>query len=130
MLLNMLAVSAENALKGYPKNIDIGEAAIYALLGFLVVFAGIALLIFIVWAIGRVMAYLRGEPLIKEKKEEKKTPVSNAKEVAPVEPVAPVAQTLDDADEETVAVIMAALMAYYETNYPKCEFTVKRIKRI
>ena len=28
------------------------------------------------------------------------------------------------------AVIMAALMAYYETNYPKCEFTVKRIKRV
>ena len=47
MLLNMLAVSAENALKGYPKNIGIGEAAIYALLGFLVVVAGIALLIFV-----------------------------------------------------------------------------------
>ena len=129
MLLNLLAVSVENALKGYPKKIDIGEAAIYALLGFLVVVAGIALLIFIIWAIGRVMAYLRGEPIIREKKEEKKTPTFK-EDVAPIVPVVPEAQEAEELDEETVAVIMASLMAYYETNYPKCEFTVKRIKRI
>ena len=36
----------------------------------------------------------------------------------------------EEIDEETVAVIMAALMAYYEKNNPKCAFTVKRIKRV
>lgn len=127
MLWNILAVSAENAAKGYPRNISIGEASIYALLGFIVVFLGIALLIAIVWAIGKIMAYFKGEPIIKKKKEVNK-PVekSIAAEKAEVK-----AQTqLDEVDEETVAVIMAALMAYYQQNYPKCEFTVKRIKRI
>jgi Na+-transporting methylmalonyl-CoA/oxaloacetate decarboxylase gamma subunit len=127
MLWNILAVSAENAAKGYPKYINIGEASVYALLGFSVVFLGIALLIAIVWAIGRLMAYLKGEPIIKEKKEVKK-PVEKAVIEEKVE-LAPQTQS-DEVDEETVAVIMAALMAYYEQNYPKCEFTVKRIKRI
>ena len=36
----------------------------------------------------------------------------------------------EEIDEETVAVITAAIMAYYEVNYPKCEFTVRRIKKI
>ena len=36
----------------------------------------------------------------------------------------------DEITEETVAIITAAIMAYYEKNNPKCEFTVKRIKRI
>ena len=33
-------------------------------------------------------------------------------------------------DEETVAVITAALMAYYKQAKPECGFIVKRIKRI
>ena len=33
-------------------------------------------------------------------------------------------------DEETVAVITATIMAYYEQVNPKCEFVVRRIKRI
>ena len=36
----------------------------------------------------------------------------------------------EEVSEETLAVITAALMAYYEMNNPKCEFTIKRIKRL
>jgi methionyl-tRNA synthetase len=38
--------------------------------------------------------------------------------------------TPNEVDEETVAIITAAIMAYYQKNNPKCEFTVRRIKKI
>ena len=69
MLSKLLAVSPENALKGYPKEISIGESALYALLGYLVVFLGIALLIFVVWAIGRGMSKNKSEKVIASKAE-------------------------------------------------------------
>ena len=115
MLTNLLT----NATlpEGYQK-VSVGTAALYALIGYLVVFAGIAFLIFIVWLVGKFMAKPKAAP----------------KKVAdePVAVATPSQETVieDEVDEETVAVIMAALMAYYETNYPKCEFTVKRIKRV
>ena len=99
--------------------VEIPEALLYALIGFLVVFAGIAFLIFVVWAVGKVLSL-------------KKVGNSVKTEVKPVEKpkaTAPVAQT-NDIDEETVAVITAALMAYYQKTNPSCGFTVKRIKRI
>lgn len=40
------------------------------------------------------------------------------------------ASDANELDEETVAVITAAIMAYYQNSNPKCEFTIKRIKRI
>ena len=121
MLLNLLAVSPENSAAGYPKYVSIPESALYALLGFLVVFAGIALLIFVVWAIGKLMASLKGE------KTEIKVVKTQPKKV---EESLAVADGTEEISEEVVAVITAALMAYYQTNKPKCEFTVKRIKKI
>lgn len=113
-LLNI--VSFEEAPKA-----TVGEAALYALIGFLVVFVGIALLIAVIWLVGKVMTKTQnGE--IKEKPVQE-TPVK-----------APIAQTStggnDDVDEETLAVITAAIMAYYEQQNSRCEFTVKRIKRM
>lgn len=96
---------------------SIQETALYALIGFLVVFAGILFLVFIVWLVGKLM----GKFGVKNGKIEKKT-----EEKTTFVPI--VAE--DEIPEETVAVIMAALTAYYQTNHPKCEFTVKRIKRI
>ena len=99
--------------------VEIPEALLYALIGFLVVFAGIAFLIFVVWAVGKVLSWKKGTAPAKA-------------EVKPVEkptPTASIAQT-NDVDEETVAVITAALMAYYQKTNPGCGFTVKRIKRI
>ena len=95
--------------------VGIGEAALYALLGFAVVFLGISFLIFVVWLVGKIMVAVEKKP-VKTKK---------------VEP-APATQAVseDELSDETVAVIMGALMAYYQANNPKCEFKVKRIKRI
>ena len=95
------------------------ESVLYAALGFLIVFVGIAFLIFVVWMVGKVIAKKSGD-----KKQPEKVVPQTKQEDAPT-----VAQT-EEIPEETVAVIMAALMAYYQTERPKCEFTVRRIKRI
>ena len=117
---NLLAVSSELADK-YPKYISLPEAMFYALLGFSIVFLGIAFLILIVSAVGKL---IQNNKLGVLKTQEK--PVAQ-----PTKPVAtPVLPTNnDEVDEETVAVITAAVMAYYEENTPKCEFKLKRIKR-
>ncbi len=103
---------------GYQK-IGVDLAALYALIGYLVVFSGIAFLIFVVWLVGRIMTGMKTSDAPKKAPDVVKETVSPSIE-----------KQSDEVDEETMAVIMAALMAYYENNYPKCEFTVKRIKRI
>ncbi len=112
MLYNVLAQTT-----GKYREVPFGEAALYALLGFLIVFLGIAFLILVVWLVGKVMGKASGNvtKVSKSTKEEKT--------VAPIEKE-------DEITEETLAVITAALMAYYEQANVKCEFTVKRIKRI
>ncbi len=116
MLMNLL--TSANLPEGY-QEVSIGTAALYALIGYAVVFAGIAFLIFIVWLVGKLMA----KPKTAPKRE-------TAKDTCAVEIPTATPSIEEEVDEETVAVIMAALTAYYETNYPKCEFTVKRIKRV
>lgn len=109
MLSNLLVTSTE-----------FYQALLNAGLGFGVVVTGIAFLIFVVWLVGLIMSKAKGEkikdPKTNETEQEQELAVTSQKEDVP--------------DEETVAVITAALMAYYQTNNPKCEFVVKRIKRI
>lgn len=115
MLRNLLSNSS--LPEGY-QDVLVGTAALYALIGYLVVFAGIAFLIFIVWLVGKLItrAKTAEQPMKAEKT---------------VEPSAlSVEEFEEELDDETVVLIMAALMAYYEENNPKCEFTVKRIKRV
>ena len=119
MLMNLLTSSLP---EGYVKA-TIAEASLYALVGFAVVFAGIAFLIFVVWLVGQLMSKMEGGK--KPQKQQKQTPV----ETTSVQET-PVSSMQEEVDEETVAVIMAALTAYYEKNYPKCEFTIKRIKKV
>ena len=111
MLYSLLAVADKT------RPVGIGEAALYALLGYLIVFLGIAFLILVVWAVGKIVGTLE----TKEKENKQKQAVETVinEEVSE-----------DEVSEETVAVITAALMAYYQQNNPKCEFTVKRIKRV
>ena len=59
----------------------------------------------------------------------KSEPVKKPAPVVSPKPQVKQEQT-DELSEETVAVITAAIMAYYQKTNPKCEFTVKRIKRI
>lgn len=111
MLHNLLNLPAGG------QKVEIDVAALYALIGFLVVFAGIIFLVFVVWLVGKVMS---------ESNNEKKESITQVIE----QPVEAAPAISEDIDEETIAVIMAALTAYYEKNNPKCEFTLKRIKRI
>lgn len=113
MLTNLLTKLPEGG-----REIGLGEASLYALIGFLVVFAGIAFLIFVVWLVGRIMVSTSGKAVRKKE----------TKEVLPktVQP----STDEENVSEETVAVITAALMAYYQKSNPKCEFTVRRIKRL
>ena len=116
MLMNILTSALP---EGY-REVSVPESALYALIGFLVVFAGIAFLIGVVWLVGKFMnktTAKTSKEAVKAVKEEPKTVTAT--------PV-----NTDEVDEETLAVIMAALMAYYQTNNPKCAFTLKRIKRI
>ncbi len=117
MLNQLLKVSADLAAKGYPKdNVPFGEVALYALLGFIVVFLGISFLILVVWAVGKVMTFAANKPVKKQEEPKTEVPVKSSQE--------------DEISDETVAVITAALMAYYSKQNRKCEFTVKRIKKL
>ena len=118
MLYSMLTQTADKT-RAFA---NVGEAALYALLGFMVVFVGITFLILIVWLVGLIMTKSSGTKTAPAKKQSKQ-------EAAKVESVA-VTDNEEALSEETIAVITAALMAYYQKNNPKCEFTVKRIKRI
>ncbi len=105
--------------EGYPKTIGLGEAAINALIGFGVVFSGIAILVFVVWLVGRLM----------NQKTAKSAPQKKTAPVAPPKPQVK-QENSEEISEETLAVITAAIMAYYESQNRKCEFTVKRIRKI
>lgn len=110
------------------KRIGVGEAAIDALLGFCVVFIGIAFLVGVVWLVGFIMRKVTGQAPAKDRKKSENKPETK-QEANEAEPSV-VSVIGDETDEETVAVITAAIMAYYAKEKPKCEFTVKRIKRI
>lgn len=56
MLMNLLAERPEISDDGQPITwLGIGEGLVYALIGFIVTFLGVALLIFFVWAYGRII---------------------------------------------------------------------------
>lgn len=116
MFNNLLATSIEH------EGIGVGMTSVYALIGLVVVFIGIAFLIYVVWAVGRILAKLNGEIPVKKEKE------ASVKQSATGSVSA--ANTSEEVPEEVVAAITAALMAYYQTAKPQCGFTVKRIKKI
>ena len=106
------------------KFVSFGEASLYALIGFCVVFIGIAFLIGVVWAVGKLMSKIDGKLLFAPKKAKAVEAKTEEQQVQAA------TNNSEEVSEETVAIITAALMAYYEKNNLKCEFTVKRIKRI
>ena len=64
---NLLAVADKS------RSVPISEAALYALLGFIVVFLGISFLIFMVWLVGKVISKSKGS----EVKPVKESPTVN-----------------------------------------------------
>lgn len=111
------------------KRIGLGEAAIDAVIGFIFVFIGIALLVGIVHLVGVLMQKMNGVPLSKKNLKEISEQTQKPREESSSAPEADT-NVSDELSEETVAVITAAIAAYYEQNNRTCGFTVKRIKRI
>ncbi len=104
--------------EGFPTYASIPEVLLYALIGFGVVFVGIAVLVLVIKLVGKVM---------QKTPNKEKNPSQNSEEKA----VAKIENTQsDEISEETIAVITAALMAYYERQGKKCEFIVKRIRKV
>ena len=98
-----------------------GEPFIYALIGFLIIFVGIVIIIGIIWLIGFILRKTDNFAFLK--KHEK-----NPKEALAPLPATEVME--EDVPDEVKAAIIAAIMAYYTAEKPKCEFKVKRIKRL
>lgn len=121
-LLDIIPGTGDKAGNYYFDNY--GEPFLYALIGFVVVFIGIAILIAIIWLVGLLMRKTNNLELLtnigKKKVKESENIESQKEEI----------QTSDEIPEEVKAAIVAAIMAYYQKEDSKCEFTVKRIKKI
>ena len=104
----------------------ISEALIYALIGFVVVFIGIVLIIFIIWLIGLILRKTNNLEFLSKLsikgKLKKKKPIENQSNITVTED--------EGISDEVKAAIVAAIMAYYDDEKPDCEFIVRRIKRI
>lgn len=102
-----------------------GEPFLYALIGFVVVFVGIVLIIGIIWLVGLIMRKTNNLEFLTKKSKKNKTAAKQAD-------TAETGNAADDGEipAEVKAAIIAAIMAYYDDQQEKCEFTVKRIKRI
>lgn len=103
----------------------LGEALIYALIGFMVVFLGIVLIIFIIWLIGMILRKTNNLAFLN------KLSIKNLKKRKQVSaPSDKIQEVTDDIPDEVKAAIIAAIMAYYDNEKPDCEFIVRRIKRV
>lgn len=125
-LLDIVKGEGEKAGNWYFDNF--GEALLYALIGFAVVFLGIVLLIAIIWLVGLLMRKTNNLEFLTNLKFKKRVKTEEVEQVAALQE-----NTQADGDEipaEVKAAIVAAIMAYYQQEESKCEFTVKRIKRI
>ncbi len=97
---------------------DVGEGAFYAIFGFLFVFVGICILIAIISLIGKIIT------TVNQKKAKKITQkAENPSKTAE-------SGTNGELSPEIVAVISAAISSYYQTQTAKCDFVVRRIKRL
>lgn len=114
-----------NALLVLNEKIPFTDALLYAIIGFIFVFIGIGILIGILYLVGFVMQKTNGKlPATQPKKttEDKKT--DNPEPATTVSVREP-----EGISDEEKAAIMAAIMAYYSVEKPKCEFIIKKIKK-
>lgn len=130
MLNNLLNILPNENGNWYFDNL--GEAAFYAIIGFLVVFAGIVIIIGIIWLVGFILRKTDNLAFFTKKKTKNTAEKPKSEQTQLTEGTQADAVKEDDGEipDEVKAAIIAAIMAYYEQEQPKCEFTVKRIKRI
>lgn len=107
---------------------NFGEAVIYALIGFLVVFVGIVIIIAIIWLVGLLMRKTNNLAFITERKKANKAKDDRKEALSSVGNAQPAENS--DVPDEIMAAIVAAIMAYYQEKEEKCQFKVKRIKRL
>ena len=121
-LLNIVPGTGDKAGNYYFNNF--GEPFVYALIGFVIVFLGIIIIIAVIWLLGLLMRKTDNFAFLTHRK--------NRKTEQEKENITPAETTEGDNDvpDEVKASIIAAIMAYYETSKPQCEFKVKRIKRL
>lgn len=91
------------------------ESLIYAVIGLVVVFVGMALLIAVLYLVGFI---------IKKAENARRAAAERATASAPVD------ENAEEIPEEVRAAIVAAVMSYYAEEKPHCDFVVKRIKKI
>ncbi len=108
---------------------NFGEAALYALIGLVVVFVGIVIIIGVIWLIGFIMRKTNNLEFLTKKREKGKMAVK-AENIGAEKGSECVSASSDDIPDEVKVAIVAAIMAYYQEKEDKCQFTVKRIKRI
>lgn len=108
-----------NLLDGWFK-INLGEGAFYAAFGFIFVFLGITLLVVLFTLLGLGMKKFNARKPRQKKVKRKKGEKILAEAPKPEEEISP----------ETVAVISAAIAAYYERENVPCDFVVRRIKKL
>lgn len=113
----VLELLAKKALPEGGKYIGIGEALVNAAIGFCVVFVGIAVLVFCVWLVGKILQSTQKKPNVKAQPTKKEQSSATA-------------DTDGAITDETVAVITAAIAAVYQKENRSPDFTVRRIKRI
>lgn len=103
---------------------NLGEPFVYALIGFAVVFIGIVVIITVIWLLGLLMRKTNNFAFLTARKNKKQEQSKGDESSVP--------SVSDDGEipDEVKAAIIAAIMAYYGTSKPQCEFKVKRIKRL
>ena len=102
--------------ENWPKY-DIGEGAFMAVFGFAFVFLGIVIMILLFTGLGKIMSVINGK-----KKGKSATVKDSAKPNK--------AHKQEQTDDELIAVITAAISAYYEGENTKCDFVVRIIKKL
>lgn len=107
---------------------NIGEAALYAIIGLVVVFVGIVVIIAIIWLLGLLLKKTNNLEFLTKLGKGKKA--RTEQKPAEVQVAAAAETSSDEIPDEVKAAIIAAIMAYYQQKEDKCQFTVKRIKRM
>lgn len=107
----------------FADKLPLGQAAVYSIMGILFVILVLILLVLILLVIGAVKTFIS-----KKIAERKKSRESDAEAPTPI--------ISESGEDETVAAIIAALTAFYETENKtekttaKAPFIIKNIKRI
>ncbi len=113
-----------NMLDGW-FHFDVGEGAFYAAFGFLFVFLGIVVLIILFTALGKIMKEVNKPRKPRSKRRGGKKSKADSPETETAQ-----GPTQEGVTPELIAVISAAIAAYYENENVKCDFVVKRIKKL